>query len=161
MEGRTPLPERSSISVDKVFVDTNILVYAHDVDEGQKHLTARTLVEEIWQAKTGVVSLQVLQEFFVILTRKIKSPLSLKAAKNLLELYGSWEVMVLDVEDLLAAIDVQSRHHFSFWDSLIVQAAALGECSWLISEDFQHDQRIGKLKVRNPFLSLKDSSSPI
>lgn len=135
----------------KTFVDTNILVYAHDLDGAAKHTKAKERVELLWQHHQGVLSLQVLQEFYVTLTRKIKSPLSPAQVKSMVQLYGEWEVVTLGVSDMLDAIDLATKHKFSFWDALIVSAALKADCAVLLSEDLQHQQKIGPLTIQNPF----------
>ena len=137
---------------EKTFIDTNILVYAHDVQAGEKHACAAKEVERCWLEQAGVLSLQVLQEAYVTLTQKIKSPLPSRSAKSLIEKYGHWEVVLLDVDDLLSAIDLQKKHHLSFWDALIVQAALMAECRQILSEDFSSDRRIADLTIKNPFV---------
>ena len=137
---------------DKTFVDTNILVYAHDLQAGAKHSMAAQEIERIWHAKTGTVSLQVLQEFYVTLTQKVATPVGAKTVRDLLEKCGSWEVVVPDVPDLLEAVDLQKKNRFSFWDALIVQSALKAGCSVLLSEDFQHGQKVENLIIRNPFI---------
>ena len=138
---------------DKTFVDTNILVYAHDSQAGTKQTLAAEQVQDLWIQRTGVLSLQVLQEFYVTLTQKIPHPLPSKTVMSLVEHYGYWEQVALRVEDLLEAIKIQQKHRISFWDSLIVRAALQGGCAILLSEDLKHGQKIGDLIVRNPFRS--------
>lgn len=135
----------------KTFVDTNILVYAHDLQAGAKQLAASEEIQRLWEHRSGVLSLQVLQEFYVTLTQKIAKPLPAKTAAELIESYGLWETAALDVKDVIKAIALQRKYGFSFWDSLIVQAALLADCEILLTEDLQHGQKIGYLAVRNPF----------
>lgn len=137
---------------DKIFVDTNILVYAHDADAGEKKAVAARRVADIWNSKNGVLSLQILQEFYVSITQKTKKPLQGKGAHELVEQYGWWQIVEMGVADLLEAINLQKRHKLSFWDSLVVRAALKAECAVLLSEDFNHGQKIGSLVLQNPFL---------
>lgn len=136
---------------DKIFLDTNILAYAHDSQAGLKQKKATEWIERAWQEKSGVLSLQVLQELYVILTGKLKEHLPLKVAKEILEQYGYWEIVPLEVENVLDAIDIHQKYRISFWDALIVQAALIGDCSTLLSEDLQHGQKIKGLLIQNPF----------
>ena len=141
----------------KVFLDANVLVYAHDVSAGGKHEVARAAVGELWVAGTGVVSSQVLQEWFVIVTRKIPKPLDASAARRIVADLLSWEVIVNDGTSILAAIDIHQRFGFSFWDSLILQAALRAGATRLLSEDFTHGQKVDGLRIENPFVELEQT----
>lgn len=145
------LRETSSTIVPS-FVDTNILVYAEDRDAGSKHLIARDLVADLWRSGEGVLSVQVLQEFFVNVTRKIPRPLSTKEAGAIIEQYLTWRVVENTGELLLARIRLASTLKVSFWDALILQAAQVERCDRLWTEDLNHGQRIGDLTIVNPFL---------
>lgn len=138
--------------INKIFVDTNILVYAHDLEAGAKHRKAAQILEQIWQQKNGVLSIQVIQEFYVTLTRKLKKPLKQKIAKSLVEKYGHWQIMAPQMPQVLAAMDLQRKNRFSFWDAMIVQSALEAECAILLSEDMQHGRCIYNLAIQNPFL---------
>ena len=111
---------------DKVFLDTNIIVYAHDRSSGKKNAIAKEIIGYLWESKKGVISVQVLQEFFVCVTQKISNPLQIKSARMILEYLSTWEVVVNDKHITLQAIDIQDKFKFSFWDSLIIQAAVQG-----------------------------------
>lgn len=136
---------------DKYFVDTNILVYAHDRGSGRHHESARELVRELWESRSGVLSTQVLQELYVNLRRKAARPLDVAAARQLVEDYLSWKVVVNDGAAVLRAIDLEERYSLSFWDALIVDAAHSGDAALIYSEDLGHGQRYGGIEVRNPF----------
>jgi len=140
------------MSDDKSFLDTNILVYAHDRGAGGKHETAKALVENLWRQRKGVISIQVLQEFYVNVRRKALNPIRPKEAKQLLADYMSWEVVINDGESLLQAIEVETRYKISFWDALIIQAANVAGATVLYSEDLSHNQRYGDVRVNNPFI---------
>jgi predicted nucleic acid-binding protein len=133
------------------FVDTNILIYAEDRDAKDKHSIARELVVELWDSGEGVVSVQVLQEFYVNVTRKLKKPLAPAKAKQIIEEYLTWTVIDNTGPMLLDAIDLQRKARLSFWDALIVQAAILARCDCLYSEDLNAGQRFGSVVVINPF----------
>ena len=137
----------------KCFVDTNILMYAHDTAAGEKHERARALVEGLWQARTGVVSTQVLQELIVNLRRKAAKPLDPAAAREVVVDYLAWHVVVNSGESILHALDLEQQHRISFWDALIVHAAEVSGSSVLYSEDLSHGQRYGAVTVVNPLIA--------
>src|SRR5450759_1586184 len=108
---------------DKVFLDTNILVYAYDISSGSKHDVARNIVADLWNFRTGVLSIQVLQELFVTVTKKIPKPLDIKTARDIIRDFLLWGLVDNDGELMLSAIDIQTKYHYAFWDSLIIAAA--------------------------------------
>lgn len=134
----------------KCFVDTNILVYAHDLTQGTKYERARGLVQELWDRGNGVLSTQVLQELCVSLRRKAARPLSAEEMRKLIEDYSSWEIVVNTAESVLDALDLESRYQISFWDALIVQAAANCGAEVLYSEDLSDGQSYGAVRVMDP-----------
>jgi len=136
---------------DKVFLDTNIIVYAHDCSSQNKHAVAREIMHDLWESRKGVISVQVLQEFFVCVTKKIVKPLNRNSARTILEYLFNWDVIVNDKCITLKAIDLQEKYGFSFWDSLIVQAALQGQARVLLSEDLPDGQAVEDLKIVNPF----------
>lgn len=136
---------------DKVFIDTNILVYAHDREAGAKQALAATILDDLWERRTGVVSMQVLQEFYVTVTQKIPRPLATKIAVEILQQYRYWEIAPLQPEDLFSAIALQKTYHLAFWDALIIQAAINAGCDQLLTEDMGHKQHIHSLMLCNPF----------
>jgi predicted nucleic acid-binding protein len=141
---------------DKVFVDTNIIVYAYDRDAGKKYQIASKLVKDLWHSGLGVLSTQVLQEFFVTVTNKISSPLDIVKATGIVKNLSKWNVIVNDVNILLAAIEIHEEHKFSFWDSMIIAAAIKGGAKALLSEDLSDNQEIEGLIIKNPFKILKE-----
>lgn len=136
---------------DRYFVDTNILMYAHDAASGEKHRKARALVEDLWEARTGVVSTQVLQELAVNLRKKAKKPLDARATRDIVSDYLSWQVVVNGGDSILEALDIEARFRISFWDALVIQAAQAGGADILYSEDLSDGQRYGTVGVKNPF----------
>jgi predicted nucleic acid-binding protein len=136
---------------DRCFVDTNILMYAHDSAAGEKHERAKALVEELWQARSGVVSTQVLQELAVNLRRNVKTPLDLKATREVVSDYLTWQVVVNVGDSILEALDFEARYRVSFWDALVIQAAHAAGAEILYSEDLSDGQRYGSVRVSNPF----------
>lgn len=137
---------------DKVFVDTNVLVYAHDRAAGLKHAKAAEHIRALWMERRGVLSTQVLQELFVNVTRKSASPLSAGVAKRVIQNYLAWQVVVNDGQAILEAIDLQGRFRLSFWDALIVQSAISAGCATLLSDDLNSGQQYESLQVVNPFV---------
>ena len=135
---------------DKCFVDTNILVYAHDLTQGAKHERARALVQKLWDSGNGVVSTQVLQELCVSLRRRAARPLSAEGMRKVIEDYSSWEIVVNTAESVLEALDLELRYKISFWDALIVQAAGSCGAEVLYSEDLADGQSYGDVRVINP-----------
>jgi predicted nucleic acid-binding protein len=135
---------------DKCFVDTNILVYAHDFGTGAKHERARTLIEKLWSSGGGVLSTQVLQELCINLRRKTARPLSIEETRRLIEDYSSWDVVVNTADSVLQALTIESRHKVSFWDALKLQAAGSAGAAVLYSEDLAEGQTYGSVRVVNP-----------
>jgi predicted nucleic acid-binding protein len=135
---------------DKYFVDTNILIYAHDQGAGLKHERARALVEKLWRERTGVVSTQVLQELAINLRRKAGRPLDAKATREVVADYLTWQVVVNGGESILDALDLEARFRISFWDALVVQAAQVSDAQILYSEDLSDGQAYGSVRVINP-----------
>ncbi|HEY6336926.1 MAG TPA: PIN domain-containing protein [Candidatus Sulfotelmatobacter sp.] len=132
------------------FFDTNVLIYADDKAAPAKQRRALDLVAEHRRARTGVVSPQVLQEYFVTVTRKLQ--LDARIARRKVELIAEFDVASLDVTDILAAIDLHRLHGFSFWDALVLRAAKQTGCSVLLSEDMQDAREIDGVRIVNPFL---------
>ncbi len=133
------------------FVDTNILVYAEDRDATTKHEVARDLVLELWDAREGVLSVQVLQEFYVNVTRKVRKPLTGAKALEIVQEYLTWTIVENTGLLLVAAVELQQRAKLSFWDALVVQAAMSAACDRLYSEDLNAGQTFGSVTVVNPF----------
>ena len=131
------------------FFDTNILIYADDRAAPAKQRKALDLVAEHRRARTGVVSLQVLQEYFVAVTRKLRVDAAI--ARRKIELLAEFDVAVPEAQDILAAIDLHRLHGFSFWDALILRAAKQAGCSVLFSEDLQQAREIDGVRIVNPF----------
>jgi len=131
------------------FFDTNILVYADDKAAPAKQKRALDLVAEHRRARTGVVSSQVLQEYFVTVTRKLR--VDARIARRKVELLAEFDVVAPEVADILAAIDLHRLHEFSFWDALVLRAAKQGGCSVLLSEDMQDAREVDGLQIVNPF----------
>lgn len=139
------------MTADLTFVDTNVLLYAHDRSAGQKHELARDLLVRLWGSRTGVLSTQVLGEFYVNATRKLPKPLSPIRARTIIRRYATWPVCRIDPDDLIAASELETRHRLSFWDALIVISATRSGATILATEDLQHGRRFEKLVILDPF----------
>lgn len=133
------------------FVDTNILIYAHDLDAGAKHERAAAVVRQTWEEECGMLSTQVLQEFYVNVTRKIPSPISAAKARGILSNYLAWQIEVNGPSTILRASEIEERYQLTFWDSMIVAAAAQGGAERILTEDLNHGQVIEGVKIENPF----------
>lgn len=131
------------------FFDTNVLIYADDRAAPAKQRRALELIAEHRRAATGVVSLQVLQEYFVTITRKLG--VEAAVARRKVELLAEFDVAAPDVADIVAAIDLHRLHKFSFWDALILRSAKQSGCRVLFSEDFQHGREVDGLRIVDPF----------
>ena len=133
------------------FLDTNVLVYAHDRSETRKQPIAQALLDVLWRTRSGALSTQVLQEFYVVTTRKFDPPMRRGAAREIVALYGEWPIVQVDVALILAASKLEERHTFSFWDALVVEAARRCGATRLLTEDLQAGRRIGGISIENPF----------
>lgn len=133
------------------FLDTNLLVYAFDRSAGRKHDLAAELVAGFWEHQNGCLSLQVLQEFYVTVTRNIPAPMDSAAARQVVADLAQWRVHTPQTTDLLHAIDLAREYQVSFWDAQILQSALSLGCKTLLSEDLSHDQQYGEVQVINPF----------
>jgi predicted nucleic acid-binding protein len=137
---------------DKVFLDTNILIYAHDMDAGVKHDAARSIVEKIWDDEAGIISTQVIQEFYVNVTRKMPKPISPVQARGIIINYFSWQVEAIEPHTILSASEIEEKYILSFWDSLIIATASQAEANKILTEDMNHGQIIEGILIENPFL---------
>ena len=134
------------------FVDTNVLVYAEDSDAGDKRNRARDLIVELWDSQDGVISVQVLQEFYVTVTRKLTKKMPSKKASAIVEEYLAWRVIDNTAELLGSALRLHNEARLSLWDALIVEAALDAGCDRLYTEDLNPGQTFSSLVVVNPFL---------
>lgn len=133
------------------FVDANVLVYAFDHSAGAKQATAERLLKRLWDAETGCLSVQVLQEFFVTVTRKVARPLPVDEAADRVREFTTWRVFAPTAEDVLAAIALQKQARVNFWDAMVVQAASESGCDVLWTEDLTDGQLLRGVRIRNPF----------
>lgn len=136
---------------DRVFLDTNIIIYAYTSSVEKKHSIAMNIIEDLWRSGSGVISTQVVQEFFVSVTTKIQKPLNKVIAREIVHDLLKWDVVLNDGESIVKAIDIHQRYHYSFWDALIIHAAIQGNAAVLLSEDLSDGQIIQGVKIKNPF----------
>jgi len=134
------------------FVDTNVIVYAHDPAAVRKSPVARQLLERLWDSNSGVVSIQVLQELYVVLTRKGQSPLTPRRTIEIVEGLAAWTTHRPTAGDIVAAARLSTRHQLSFWDAMVVRSALQTGAEILWTEDLQHGQKIESVEIRNPFV---------
>ncbi len=139
------------MSEDKVFIDTNIIIYAYDVTAGRKYEIAGMILADLWNSGLGAISTQVLQEFFVNVVQKIPKPIDKQQAKEIVKDFLKWHVVVNTGDSIIEAIDICLKFGYSFWDSMIIEAAIKGGAAVLISEDLQDGQVVSGVTIKNPF----------
>lgn len=135
---------------DKSFVDSNVLIYAYDADAGVKRTVAAAVLADLWAQRSGVLSTQVLHEFYVNATRKIAAPLSKSLARAVVDAYAPWCVNTTAAETS-AAFRIEDEARISFWDALIVAAARTAGAVRILSEDLNRGQAIAGIRIENPF----------
>jgi len=136
---------------DLQFLDTNVLIYAHDRSAGDKHSRARALVQRLWDSGDGCLSVQVLQEFHVNVTQKVAHPLAPDLAARIIADLATWQIHRPGAQDVLDAIDLQRRQVISFWDAMIVTSAIQLGCRCIWSEDLNPGQAYDGVTVVDPF----------
>jgi len=139
---------------DRTFIDTNVLIYAHDIDAKRKQETARRILQELWSDRDGVLSIQVLQEFYVNVTRKIRHPISKESARLVVSTYAIWCIDTTTPE-ILSAFRIEDEQRIGFWDALIVASAIKSGASRLLSEDLNAGQTISGVRIENPFAAIR------
>ena len=135
----------------RAFFDANVLAYGFDKSAPEKREIAQELIREWLPSRKMVISTQVLQELFIVLTRGLKPSLPTEKARKVIEDFSKIEVHLVEPEIILRAIDVSQKHKISFWDALIVSAASKARCRVLFTEDLNHGQKIEGVKIVNPF----------
>lgn len=140
-----------SAKPEREFVDANVLVYAFDSSAARKQQAAQQLLERLWESGTGCVSVQVLQEFFVTITKKVPKPLPVDDANARIRELAAWTVFAPTAEDILTAIDLHAQAKIGFWDAMVVLAAAESECGVLWTEDLNDGQTLRGVRIQNPF----------
>ena len=138
----------------RTFVDTNVLIYAHDVDSKAKHGIAKNVLRELWSDRSGVLSMQVLQEFYVNVTRKIATPLPREKARLVVNTYAIWCTETTPAE-MAAAFRIEDEAKIGFWDALIVATASRCGAVRILSEDLNAGQGIAGIRVENPFAGTR------
>ena len=133
------------------FVDANVLVYAFDSSAGRKQPQAQLLLERLWDTGTGCISVQVLQEFFVTVTTKVRKPLPVEEASARIRELAAWRVFAPRADDVIDAIGLHAEARIGFWDAMIVLAAAESGCNVLWTEDLSDGQLLRGVRIRNPF----------
>lgn len=136
----------------KTFVDTNVLIYAHDLDAKEKHRIGKEVLEELWATRAGVLSTQVLQEFYVNVTRKLARPLTKKVARTIVNAYIPW-CMDTTPAELISAFRIEDETRIGFWDALICATALKAGVERILSEDLNAGQKIAGIRIENPFAS--------
>lgn len=144
------MPAETNFMSDKVFVDTNILIYAHDADQKTKHSIAKKRLVDLLQERRLVLSPQVLQEFYVNVTRKIRKPLTKSTARGIVEDFSVWSIDT-SPSDITAAFRIEDQSKISFWDALICASALKSGAKTLLSEDLNPGQKIAGILIENPF----------
>lgn len=139
---------------DRTFIDTNVLIYAHDVDAKRKQETAKRILQELWSDRTGVLSMQVLQEFYVNVTRKIPRPISKEFARLVVSTYTTWCIDTTPFE-ISSAFRIEDESRIGFWDALIVASAIKSGATRLLSEDLNSGQTISGVRIENPFAAIR------
>jgi len=137
---------------NRTFLDTNIIVYAFDSSAKRKNEIARQILVDLWNSREGLISTQVLQEFYVTITQKIPKPLDRKLAIQVIQDLLRWDVIINDGDAIIEAIDIQTKHKFSFWDAMIIQAAIKGGAELILSENLASGRRIQGVTLKNPFV---------
>jgi predicted nucleic acid-binding protein len=141
----------SSPGSEVCFVDTNVLLYAQDKHDPDKYRVSRDLLEDLWTDGVGIVSTQVLQEFYSVATRKLRPPMTPSEARDVVVQYIDWCRIDTDPLLILSASHLAEEHTVNFWDALIVEAALRAGATELVTEDLQDGREFGALRVRNPF----------
>lgn len=133
------------------FVDTNVLIYARDLADPAKQARAEEWMTRLWRSRRGRLSIQVLQEYYAVVTRKLKPGLPVESARQDVRLLMAWRPLSINEPIIEQAWTVQDRYNLSWWDALIVSAAKTAGCQFLLTEDLQSNQELQGLRVINPF----------
>ena len=142
---------------DRVFVDTNVLVYSRDASEPPKQKQAMAWMARLWSEKTGRLSFQVLNEFYVTVTNKLQPGMDPHSAREDVRFLLAWRPLPVDARVVEGAWRIQDRHKLSWWDALIVSAAQVSDCRYLLTEDLQKNRSMGNVEVINPFRTPPES----
>ncbi len=142
---------------DKFFVDTNVLVYRRDQDAGAKQQQAASWLRALWQKRAGRISSQVLNEFYTVVTRKLTPGMPADAARAEIREFFTWQPLPISVETIEGAWRIETKYAISYWDSLILSAAKIANCAYLLTEDLQDEQIIDQIRIVNPFHTTPSS----
>ena len=142
------------------FVDTNVLAYAFDRTDADKQAIASAQLEALWFDRSGVLSTQILQEFYAVATHQLKLAMTPAEARQVVQLYAQWPVVVIEPALILTASTIHERHQVSFWDALVLQAAKVAGADRLLTEDLQHGRVIEGVRIENPFVSREAGGEP-
>lgn len=146
--------------IEASFVDANVLIYRRDSSEPVKQQQATAWIDFLWHSKQGCLSVQVLNEFYVIVTRKLKPGMDIEAARADVRALMMWQPIAIDTLVVEKAWIIQDRFLFSWWDSLIIAAAQVAECRYLLTEDLQDAQELDGVIVVNPFIHTPQDIFP-
>lgn len=135
------------------FVDTNVLVYAHDSSTPEKQAVAQRVLKRLWTDGTGTLSTQVLQELYVVATSRQKLAISPQEARDLVGAYAAWPTVLVEPALILTASRLAEEHQLPFWDALIVEAARVAGAEKLLTEDLQHGRVFDDVQIENPFIT--------
>jgi len=138
----------------RTFIDTNVLIYGHDTDAKAKHAAAKSILRELWSERNGVLSPQVLQEFYVNVTKKIPHPLSKESARLVVSTYAIWCIETTSV-DISNAFRIEDESRIGFWDALMVASALKSGAQRILSEDLNAGQTIAGIRIENPFAQTR------
>lgn len=140
------------------FIDTNILLYAYDTSAGDRHTMAHSLVSTLGRTRTGALSVQVLQEFYVNAVGKIARPLTPTEGRDRLRILARWTVHAPGADDIIAATRIADEHQLSFWDAMIVRSAVALGCRTLWTEDLNDGQVVEGVRITNPFATPRPAA---
>lgn len=142
---------------DRVFVDTNVLVYSRDASEPPKQKQAMAWMVRLWNEQSGRLSFQVLNEFYVTVTNKLQPGMDPQSAHEDVRSLLAWQPIPVDARVVEGAWRIQDRYNLSWWDALIVSAAQVDNCRYLLTEDLQENRKMGDVEVINPFRTSPES----
>jgi predicted nucleic acid-binding protein len=142
----------TGMAAERAFVDTNVLLYAYDSGERAKQPIAKAVLEQLWTDRSGAISTQVLQEFYYGATRKLGPPMSRARAREIVDIYSAWPVVLLEPAVILAGTRIEEEHQVSFRDALVLEAARVAGADRLLTEDLQHGRVIEGVRIEHPFV---------
>ncbi len=144
-----------------LFADTNLLVYARDATEPEKQPRAQRWIEHLWRSGSGRLSTQVLSEYYITTTRKLRPGLPAEAARADIRNLLAWRPVAVDGDIIASAWGIEDRYRLNFWDALIVAAALAADCRYLLTEEMQDGADFDGLHVVNPLVAEVGSLAPL